>query len=456
MADSVDLEKFRRAAAAGHPVAQFNLGLWHLRQAPPGSVPAEARELLLAAAKQDFVPAQTLLGKLLFKLDGAEQRPRHARHWFERAAAAGDAEAQYRLGEVATAGLAGEQDSALGVGWLEQSARQGHTQARVQLAYCLEHGIGRAADAAAATALYLAAARSGDARAQSCVGRRYAEGRTLPRDPAKTLAWQMKAAAQDYPGAALEVARTMAAADETVRREAARMAAGDIPADKPVAAAPHAPREPETLSEAPLVQVCAGFLTPEECDHLVALARPFLAPSKVITNSGQMERRLHERTSEEMAVQEQIKDVVVWNVEQRLADFACLPVEHGEPLMILHYGRGDEYRPHVDYFDPRIQSNAVQLARAGQRIVTVLTYLSDVEDGGATSFPKIGLRVKAEKGKALLFRNSRADGEVEPLTQHAGEPVLAGEKWLATRWIREWDWRRPKPGETKKPDPASP
>jgi prolyl 4-hydroxylase len=203
------------------------------------------------------------------------------------------------------------------------------------------------------------------------------------------------------------------------------------------------------LNEAPLVRICVAFLSPDECDHLVALSRPFLAPSKVITDSGKLERRMQERTSEEMAVQEQIKDIVVWNVEQRLARFAGLPAEHGEPLMILHYGPGDEYRPHVDYFDPRIESNAVQLGRAGQRIVTVLTYLSDVEDGGATSFPKIGLRVRAEKGKALLFGNCRADGEVEPLTQHAGEPVLAGEKWLATRWIREWDWRRPRPEETE-------
>ncbi|MBA3563722.1 MAG: SEL1-like repeat protein [Gammaproteobacteria bacterium] len=442
MPDSVDLEKFRRAAAAGHPVGQFNLGLWHLRQAPRGSVPPEAQELILAAAKQDFVPAQTLIGKLLFKLEGAEQRPLHARHWFERAAAAGNAEAQYRLGELLAMGLTGEPDAALALEWLMRSADHGHAAAQMQVAYCLEHGIGVSHDAQAATQLCFKAAHKGDARAQNLIGRRYASGHTLPQDAQKALAWHLRAAAQDYPGAAAEVARLSAALDESAVHAAQALAKSEIPEDTPERAAPVGEPSivPQILSEQPRVRVCKDFMTPEECDHLIAIGTPFLMPSKVITKTG-LHEQADARTSQEMALQDQIKDLVVWNVEQRLARFAALPVQHGEPLMILHYGRGDEYRPHVDYFDPRVSGNAPQLARAGQRLVTVLTYLCDVEGGGGTRFPKIDLLVAPEKGKALLFHNCKDDGSIEPLTQHAGEPVLAGEKWLATRWIREWDWR---------------
>ncbi|MGH8495249.1 MAG: 2OG-Fe(II) oxygenase [Gammaproteobacteria bacterium] len=437
MPDSVDLERFRRAAAAGHPQAQFNLGLWHLRQAPRGSVPTETQELLLAAAKQNFVPAQTLLGKLLYKLAGAEQRPMHARYWFERAAEAGDAEAQYRLGELLALGLTEPPDASLAFDWLERAAAQGHVTARMQMAYCLEYGLGREADVQAATRLCFEAAGKGDPRAQNCLGRRYASGHTLPQNASKALAWHLRAAAGHYPGATAEVARLSASLDETAVREGQLLAEKGIPEDAPAPAAPRVPSfDAQILSRQPFVTECRDFLTPDECDHLIAVATPFLAPSKVLSNTGEHEQ-WDARTSQEMAMLNQIKDLVVANIEQRLADLAALPVQHGEPLVILHYGPGDEYRPHHDYFDPRIKGNAYELGRAGQRVITVLTYLCEVEDGGATCFPKIDLRVKAEKGKALLFRNCRDDGSIEPSTLHAGEPVQAGEKWLATRWIRE-------------------
>ncbi|CAN5208587.1 hypothetical protein BH24PSE2_BH24PSE2_01990 [soil metagenome] len=442
MPDTVDLERFRRAAAAGHPAAQFNLGLWHLRQAPPGIIPTEAHELLLAAAKQDFVPAQTLLGKLLFKLQGADQQPLQARHWLERAAEAGDPEAQYRLGELLAIGLTGQPDPTQGLAYLRRSAERGHLAARTQAAYCLEHGVGCTPDARSATQFCFIAARKDDARAQNMLGRRYAAGHTLPQNPVKALAWHLKAAAQAYPGAAAEVAKLSAELGESATRDAQALARTAIAEDEPQPAQPApVPQGPLLVqSEQPRIAVCRGFLSQDECDHLIALGTPFLEPSRVITQSGAQEVA-DARTSEEMALQDQIKDLVVWEIEQRLARLASLPVEHGEPLMILHYRRGAEYRPHVDYFDPRLESAGHSLARAGQRIVTVLTYLCDVAAGGGTAFPKIGLRIAPEKGKALLFHNCKSDGGVEPLTQHAGEPVLAGEKWLATRWMRERDWR---------------
>ncbi|MGH8495248.1 MAG: 2OG-Fe(II) oxygenase [Gammaproteobacteria bacterium] len=440
MPDSVDLEKFRRGAAAGHPAAQFNLGLWHLRQAPRGTISVEGQELILAAAKQNFVPAQVLLGTMLFKLGSAEQQLLQARHWFERAAREGDAEAQYRLGELLAIGLTGEPDAVLAFEWLARAAEQGHALAQSQLAYCLEHGIGRSPDAQAATKLYFRAAREGNARAQNVIGGRYANGRTLPRDVRKALAWHLRADAQAYPGAAAEVAKLSAMLDEPGLLAARALAQNDIPEDAPVPAEPVPAPSTELLTEQPHIRMCSRFMTPEECDHLIAIATPFLKPSKVLTKSGE-QASVEERTSEETALHDQIRDLVVWNIEQRLARLAGLAVERGEPLMILHYGRGDEYRPHVDYFDPRRASSAPKLARAGQRVVTVLTYLCDVEQGGATYFPEIDLRVTAAKGKALLFHNCKADGSIEPATLHAGEPVLAGEKWLATRWIRESDWR---------------
>ena len=51
-------------------------------------------------------------------------------------------------------------------------------------------------------------------------------------------------------------------------------------------------------------------------------------------------------------------------------------------------------------------------------------------------FPDLDLSVPPEPGSGLLFFNCRPDGAPDPATRHAGAPVEAGEKWLASRWIR--------------------
>ena len=135
-----------------------------------------------------------------------------------------------------------------------------------------------------------------------------------------------------------------------------------------------------------------------------------------------------------------LHDVVVWNIEQRLAHYAKMPVENSEILTILHYEIGDEYRPHHDYFDPAVPGRETALKRGGQRVATLMTYLNGVEQGGATEFPDAGLRIDPEPGTGLLFFNVLEDGSPDPLTRHAGTPVLSGDKWIATRWIREREW----------------
>jgi prolyl 4-hydroxylase len=113
------------------------------------------------------------------------------------------------------------------------------------------------------------------------------------------------------------------------------------------------------------------------------------------------------------------------------------PPDHGEPIQVLHYTPGAEYKPHHDYFDPVQPGNDRVLAMGGQRVATLIMYLNDVEAGGSTVFPRLGLDVLPRRGAAVYFANTQESGEIDARTLHGGSPVVAGEKWIATKWIRQ-------------------
>ena len=110
-------------------------------------------------------------------------------------------------------------------------------------------------------------------------------------------------------------------------------------------------------------------------------------------------------------------------------------MEQGEPLQVLRYRPGQQYRNHYD-------------AIAGldnQRALTMLVYLNDAYQGGETRFVRTGLAVRGRKGDALLFRNILPDGRPDPMSEHAGLPVVSGTKLIASRWIRERPFAPPPP-----------
>ena len=148
------------------------------------------------------------------------------------------------------------------------------------------------------------------------------------------------------------------------------------------------------------------------------------------------------------------------------AAWTSLPWYNGEAMQVLQYERGEEYTGHPDWFDDRTGS-ASHLKNGGQRVATVLMYLSDVDAGGETVFDKAdpaaevnaygnarqaaaevaplhastcaskGLAVAPRKGDALLFWNVLPNGTADPLSVHAGCPVDGKRpKWTATKWIR--------------------
>jgi prolyl 4-hydroxylase len=190
--------------------------------------------------------------------------------------------------------------------------------------------------------------------------------------------------------------------------------------------------------EAPMLRVLDGMLTEQECAELIELARPRLQRALTVDSDGR-HRVDQRRTSEGMFFT--LNELpLVGRIEQRLAAMLGVPVNHGEGLQILHYLPGQEYEPHYDWFDPEQPGYGAITAAGGQRIASVVMYLNTPEQGGGTAFPEIGLTVTARRGAAVYF--AYESGDLNSL--HAGLPVLRGEKWIATKWLRERPYRMPK------------
>ncbi len=184
----------------------------------------------------------------------------------------------------------------------------------------------------------------------------------------------------------------------------------------------------------PRVVVFGGLLSDEECEQLIALARPRLARSLTVATKTGGEEVNADRTSNGMFFQRG-ENELVRRVEERIARLVNWPVENGEGLQVLHYSGGAEYKPHYDYFDPSEPGTPTILRRGGQRVGTVVMYLGEPEKGGGTVFPDVHLEVAPKRGNAVFFSYERAHPSTRTL--HGGAPVLAGEKWIATKWLRE-------------------
>ncbi len=217
-------------------------------------------------------------------------------------------------------------------------------------------------------------------------------------------------------------ARGHLAAAAAVPVIAAQLALVDALAARPLPA-------PEPLRDAPAVVRFPGLLTAAECRHLIAAAHGRLAPSLVVDPATRTARPDPVRRAQAMSFGPLDQDLVVSAVGERIAAASGTRVAAAEPLAVLAYPPGGEYRPHLDTVP----------GLANQRAVTVLVYLNDDFAGGATDFPDADLSVVPRTGDAIVFRVADAEGRPLAGSRHAGAPVTRGVKYLASRWIRAAD-----------------
>lgn len=203
----------------------------------------------------------------------------------------------------------------------------------------------------------------------------------------------------------------------------------------------------QNLSDHPPLLVLENFLSPEDCDTLITVAAPELRRSRV--TDGKLSNG---RTSSSAFLTGHANEPIVMDLEDRIIAAVCmvgrivdshrsrkgmqslLPSHliSAEPFQVVHYSPGQSYTSHFD--------NKMGCVR---RACTFMAYLSDVESGGATHFPKAvaagtqqeGIKIMPKKGRALIFW-SIVDGREDPHSLHEAETVERGSKWIVTKWLQ--------------------
>jgi len=189
-----------------------------------------------------------------------------------------------------------------------------------------------------------------------------------------------------------------------------------------------------SVMQNPRVVVFGNLLSDEECEALVEAARPRLSRSLTVATQTGGEEVHVDRTSDGMFFSRG-ETPLIQRIEARIARLLQWPVENGEGLQVLRYQPGAQYKPHYDYFDPLEPGTPTIVRRGGQRVGTLILYLREPASGGATIFPDVQLDVAPQRGNAVFFSYNRPHPSTKTL--HGGAPVLDGEKWIATKWLRE-------------------
>lgn len=227
--------------------------------------------------------------------------------------------------------------------------------------------------------------------------------------------------APSWQAALAEIVR-LAPKDRRAARQLELIRAMDLDGD----GFPARPAETRPLSQSPWALASHSFLSVAECDYLRSALEPELQPSVVVDPATGRMVPNPVRTSDGAIYGVFAEDLVVSAVNRRIAALSGTALTQGEPLQLLRYRPGAEYRAHMDALP----------AEPNQRIMTCLAYLSDDYEGGETRFLRTGMDFRGRAGDALLFRNAKADGSPDPMSLHAGLPVTRGVKFIASRWIR--------------------
>ncbi|CAH9108683.1 unnamed protein product [Cuscuta epithymum] len=205
----------------------------------------------------------------------------------------------------------------------------------------------------------------------------------------------------------------------------------------------------QVLSWYPRALYFPNFATAEQCESIIKMAKANLQPSSLAFRKGETsENTKGIRTSSGMFISaSEDKTGTLDLIEEKIARATMIPRSHGESFNVLRYEIDQSYHSHYDAFNP-----AEYGPQKSQRVASFLLYLSNVEEGGETMFPFehgqnmdsnydfrecLGLKVKPRKGDGLLFYSLLQNGTIDATSLHGSCPVIKGEKWVATKWIRD-------------------
>ena len=196
------------------------------------------------------------------------------------------------------------------------------------------------------------------------------------------------------------------------------------------------------VSTHPSIYYVDNFLSEHECEHIIRVAKPSMAQSLVssdkkgLISSG--------RTSSNTWIDHN-QDDICQAIAMRIAHVVNRSVASAERFQVVYYNSNQEYKQHYDSWIHDYSEKTLRcMEYGGARLFTALVYLNDVLKGGETKFTKLNKKVSPKQGRFLFFENTFPDTNVRhPLSEHAGLPVLDGEKYVMNMWFRECSTKLP-------------
>ena len=181
------------------------------------------------------------------------------------------------------------------------------------------------------------------------------------------------------------------------------------------------------------VQLYIGdnFLSADECRQLCEKIDAGSYPSPLY------EKDKYEGVRTSHSCNLDIYDPLVADIETRITNLLGIDRACGEPLQGQRYEVGQCFKEHSDFFYIDQPYWAEYEPHGGQRTWTAMIYLNDPGGGGATAFKLLGLAIEPRLGRILIWNNMALDGSPNPWTQHEGQPVGEGTKYIVTKWYRE-------------------
>jgi len=205
----------------------------------------------------------------------------------------------------------------------------------------------------------------------------------------------------------------------------------------------------------PMVLAVDDFFTDEECDRYIELSTTAntkssdTAPQRVRSKTvGKDELAKAQRTSTTWFHYFKVVPELMAKASRLLG---LEGIERWEEPQTVRYQQSEKFTWHLDALPP----TQTEKPMGGQRLVTLLVYLSDIGEnvGGSTAFRDLGssengddryLKMVPKKGSALVFFPAAGGIPGAPLdvrTLHAGEALGSGakdDKWIAQLWLREF------------------
>ena len=223
--------------------------------------------------------------------------------------------------------------------------------------------------------------------------------------------------------------------NDTVQSHAAKAPAADKSALKKLGAKVRKrlaanPRVQTVMEDRAEIFAVGEFLSAAECDRMIAMVDGVAKPSTVFDMNYQDQYRTSYSGDVNFA------DPFVRSINRRIDDLLGIDTSFGENIQGQRYLPGQQFKEHCDWFYTAADYWAEEKAHGGQRSWTAMAYLNEVEEGGHTHFTEIGASIEPKPGVLMVWNNATPEGLPNEDTLHAGTPVIAGQKYVLTKWFR--------------------